>query len=102
MPRRWVLASQKHKTPALVNLDFTPTFTTRLLRKDLELALAEARRLEFPMSTVALVYQTLQSAVGLGIGDVDFAALIKPQARGSAMELSSETVDYAESVLAGR
>ena len=92
----------KYKTPALVNLDFTPTFTTRLLRKDLELALAEARRLEVPMSTVALVYQTLQSAVGLGLGDVDFAALIEPQARGSAMELSSETVDYAESVLAGR
>ena len=33
----------RYKTPALVNLDFTPTFTGHLLRKDLELGLDAAR-----------------------------------------------------------
>jgi len=92
----------KYKTPALVNLDYTPTFTTRLLRKDLELALAEARRLEVPMSTVALVNQALQSAIGQGFDEVDFAALLEVQARGSRIKLSSENVEYAEGVQAGR
>jgi 3-hydroxyisobutyrate dehydrogenase len=92
----------KYKTPALVNLEFTPTFTTALLKKDLELALAEGRRLAVPMSTVALVSQTLQSAIGHGYAEVDFAALLEVQARGSAIELRSESVDYAEGVLAGR
>lgn len=92
----------KYKTPALVNLDYTPTFTTRLLRKDLELALAEARRLEVPMSAIGLAYQTLQSAIGQGLGEVDFAAVLEVEARGSGIELSSENVEFAESVHAGR
>jgi 3-hydroxyisobutyrate dehydrogenase len=92
----------KYKTPALVNLDYTPTFTTRLLRKDLELALAEARRLEVPMSTIGLAFQTLQSAIGQGFGDVDFAAVLEVEAQGSAIKLNSENVEYAASVHAGR
>ena len=34
----------RYKTPALVNLDFHPTFTGHLLRKDLELGLEAGRR----------------------------------------------------------
>ncbi len=39
----------QYKTPALVNLDFHPTFTPVLLRKDFDLGLAEARKHEVPM-----------------------------------------------------
>ena len=34
----------RYKTPSLVNLDFTPTFTPPLLKKDLDLGLDAARR----------------------------------------------------------
>ena len=35
----------QYKTPALVNLDWTTTFTPPLLRKDLDLGLQAAREL---------------------------------------------------------
>ncbi len=36
----------RYKTPAFVNLDFAPTFTPTLLRKDLDIGLAAAHQLE--------------------------------------------------------
>ncbi len=36
----------KYKTPAFVNLDFKPTFTPVLLRKDFDLGMAAAKELE--------------------------------------------------------
>src|SRR5450631_909380 len=39
----------RYKTPAFVNLDFTPTFTLVLLRKDFELGMAEAQNMGVPM-----------------------------------------------------
>jgi 3-hydroxyisobutyrate dehydrogenase-like beta-hydroxyacid dehydrogenase len=47
----------RYKTPALVNLDFSPTFTMSLLRKDFDLGLAAARDLEVPMPLAAAVSQ---------------------------------------------
>jgi 3-hydroxyisobutyrate dehydrogenase-like beta-hydroxyacid dehydrogenase len=80
----------RYKTPAIVNLDFTPTFTTRLLHKDFDLGLAAARALEVPMPVSGLVYELLQSAIGTGIGDMDFAALVEILARGAGLVLESE------------
>ncbi len=53
--RRSVMGSTftRYKSPALVNLDLTPTFTTTLLRKDFDLGLAAARRLDVPMPLAA-------------------------------------------------
>jgi NAD-binding of NADP-dependent 3-hydroxyisobutyrate dehydrogenase/NAD binding domain of 6-phosphogluconate dehydrogenase len=39
----------RYKSHALVNLDWTPTFTAELLRKDLDLGLQAARALDVPM-----------------------------------------------------
>ena len=39
----------RYKSHALVNLDWTTTFTPALLRKDLDLGLAAARELDVPM-----------------------------------------------------
>ena len=44
----------RYKSPAFVNLDFTPTFTPVLLRKDFDLALEAARKLEVPMPVAAI------------------------------------------------
>jgi 3-hydroxyisobutyrate dehydrogenase-like beta-hydroxyacid dehydrogenase len=66
--------------------DWTPTFTTDLLRKDFDLGLGAARSLEVPMPVAAAVHQLIQSAVGTGAGDKDFLALYEQQAAGARLE----------------
>ncbi|MHB1987792.1 MAG: NAD(P)-dependent oxidoreductase [Acidimicrobiales bacterium] len=86
----------RYKSPALVNLDFTPTFTTHLLRKDLDLGLAAARSHGVPMPVAALVQQLVGAAVGEGLGDTDFAALIELEARSAGLELKSENAEVPD------
>jgi 3-hydroxyisobutyrate dehydrogenase len=80
----------RYKTPAYVSLDFTPTFTATLLRKDFDLGLAAAREREVPMPVAALVHQIVQGLVGRGYGDQDFAALIELEAQSAGLHLVSE------------
>jgi len=84
----------KYKSPALVNLDFKPTFTWHLLRKDFELGLAAGRDMDVPLPTAALVHQIIIEGIGQGYGDEDFAALLVKTARGAGMELESEDRDF--------
>lgn len=86
----------KYKTPALVNLDFAPTFTPVLLRKDLDLGLAAARKNEAPMALTALVRETLQSLIGQGFVDQDFAILLIQQAKTAGMPLEPENVPVSD------
>ena len=64
-----VVGSQftRYKTLAYVNLDFEPTFTSRLLCKDFALGLAAAREREVPTPVTALVHQLIQGLVGRGV-----------------------------------
>src|SRR5438309_5152708 len=80
----------RYKTPALVNLDFTPTFTGQLLRKDFELGLEAARKLEVPMPVAALVHQIVTNMIGFELGDADFAALLQMEAWGARLKLEPE------------
>jgi 3-hydroxyisobutyrate dehydrogenase len=80
----------RYKSPALVNLDYHATFTSELLRKDFDLGLAAAREHEVPMPVASLVHQLVQSLVGNGFGQQDFATLIELQARASGLQLVSE------------
>lgn len=82
-----------YKTPALVNLDFTPTFTGHLLRKDFELGLEAAREFDVPLPVSALVHQLVVDMIGSGMGDDDFASLLRTAARGAGLELESENRD---------
>jgi 3-hydroxyisobutyrate dehydrogenase len=82
----------RYKSPALTHLDFTPTFTTELLRKDFELGLAEARSMGVAMPVAALTHQLVQAAIGAGHRGVDFAALILEVARNSGVVLEPEDV----------
>jgi 3-hydroxyisobutyrate dehydrogenase len=86
----------RYKTPALVNLDFAPTFTPVLLRKDLDLGLAAARKVGTPMAVTALVREMLQSLIGQGYSEQDFATLLIQQARGAGMPLEPEEVPVAD------
>ena len=82
-----VLASDwvRKRTDDLVKRDWTPTFTTELLRKDFDLGLGAARSLEVPMPIGGAVYQLIQSAIGTGLGEADFLALYEQQAHGAAL-----------------
>jgi 3-hydroxyisobutyrate dehydrogenase len=86
----------RYKTPAMVNLDFTPTFTSRLLRKDFELGLAAARDLDVPMPTAALVHQLVTHMIGQGFGDTDFIALLEMQAQGAGISLQAEDITISD------
>jgi 3-hydroxyisobutyrate dehydrogenase len=90
-----------YKTPAYVNLDFEPTFTAALLRKDFDLGLAAAREHEVPMPVAAIVHQLVQSLVGRGYGDADFAALLQQQAESAGLTLVSEQADVPDGLDAG-
>ena len=86
----------RYKTPALVNLDFTPTFTNPLLLKDFELGLDAGRKLGVPMPVAALAAQLVASAIGAGYDKEDFATLLLEQARRSGVELTSENADISD------
>jgi 3-hydroxyisobutyrate dehydrogenase len=83
----------RYKSPAYVNLDYTPTFTPLLLRKDFDLGLQAARELDVPMPVAVAAQQTVQALIGSGHTDEDFAALLEEQARASGLELVSEEAD---------
>ncbi|TDB87911.1 NAD(P)-dependent oxidoreductase [Actinomadura sp. KC216] len=86
----------RYKTPALVRLDYTPTFTTELLRKDFDLGLAAARELETPMPVTALVHHLVQAAIGQGHAAEDFAALLSVQAAAAGLDLVADDGPVAD------
>jgi 3-hydroxyisobutyrate dehydrogenase len=87
-----------YKAPALVNLDFTTTFTPELLRKDLDLGLALGRENDVVMPVTAAAREVLQSHFGAATLKpdpekylaMDFAALIETMALASGMKVEPE------------
>jgi 3-hydroxyisobutyrate dehydrogenase len=86
----------RYKTPAYVNLDFSPTFTPPLLLKDFDLGYAAARELGVPMPVAAAAQQVVQGLIGDGYTDVDFASLIALQAKLSGLELEPEGAQVSD------
>jgi 3-hydroxyisobutyrate dehydrogenase len=86
----------RYKTPALVNLDFKITFTPQLLRKDLDLGLDAGRELGVPMPLASLTRDLLQTMIGHGMADQDFATLVSMQARASGIDLEPENVEVGD------
>jgi 3-hydroxyisobutyrate dehydrogenase len=88
----------RYKSPALVNLDWTTTFTPELLRKDLDLGLELAREMDVPMPVTAATREVLQSHFGAATLQKnpqdylqkDFAALAETMALAAGMQLASE------------
>lgn len=82
----------RYKTPALVNLDFKPTFTPVLLKKDFDLGLAAAKEHGVPMPVAALCTEIVKSSIGAGYVDEDFAVLMLEVARGAGLQQQPENV----------
>ncbi|MBO9521419.1 MAG: NAD(P)-dependent oxidoreductase [Nocardioidaceae bacterium] len=91
----------RYKSPALVNLDFTPTFTMPLLLKDFTLGLEAGHELGVPMPVASAAENLVASAIGAGHVADDFATLVLEQARRSGMELVPEDV-VVDDGLSGR
>lgn len=83
----------RYKTPAFVKLDYTPTFTPVLLRKDFDLGLAAARELGVPMPVAALTQQLVQGTISAGRSEEDFAVLLDRQAASAGLDLKPEAAD---------
>ena len=88
-------AFTRYKSPALVNLDFRPTFTNVLLRKDLRLGLSAGESLGVAMPLAASADLLLAQAIEAGHAEEDFASLLLEQARraGYAPEPENVPVD---------
>jgi 3-hydroxyisobutyrate dehydrogenase len=80
----------------LVNLDFKVTFTPALLRKDLDLGLGAAREFDVPMPLASITRDQVQTLIGQGMGDEDFAKLIVLQALASGVDLAAENVPVSD------
>jgi 3-hydroxyisobutyrate dehydrogenase-like beta-hydroxyacid dehydrogenase len=80
----------RYKSPALVNLDLTPTFTLPLLLKDLDLGLSAAETLGAPMPVAQRTAEIVTAAIEDGDVEQDFAALLLRQARAAGLSLVAE------------
>jgi 3-hydroxyisobutyrate dehydrogenase len=90
----------RYKSNALVNLEWTTTFTAELLRKDLDLGLQAARALQVPMPLAAATREALQAHFGAAQQKPDpaaylrqdFAALLETVALAAGITLEPENV----------
>ncbi len=88
----------RYKSPALVNLDWTTTFTPELLLKDIDLGLDLSRKWKVPMPTTSTTRDTLQGHIGNAMQQKDpkaylaqdFATLMETMASHAGMKLESE------------
>lgn len=85
-----------YKTPAFVNLDYSVTFTPKLLRKDMDLGLAAGRHYEVPMPVAAATRELIQAMIGNGFADEDFAALLSQEAKAAGLDLKPENVEVGD------
>ena len=91
----------RYKSPAFVNLDYTPTFTPILLRKDFDLGLAAAHDLDVPMPIAAATAAAVQASVSSGRVEEDFAILLDLQAHNSGITLTPENVTVDDGLSGG-
>jgi 3-hydroxyisobutyrate dehydrogenase len=88
----------RYKAPALVNLDWTTTFTPELLRKDIDLGLELGREYDVPMPVTAATREVIQNHFGAAqlqkdpkaYIEKDFAAMMETMALAAGMKLESE------------
>ena len=73
----------RYKAPQLLDRQFAPLFTTRLLLKDLDLVLDLARAQSLTLPATESIRETYGRTAAEGRGEEDFSAVIEHLARGS-------------------
>ncbi|GAY07693.1 NAD(P)-dependent oxidoreductase [Pseudonocardia sp. N23] len=66
----------KYKIGPLLADDYESTFSSRLMRKDLDLVLESAAAGGVPLPITAVVHQLLQACISTGLGELDFMSLL--------------------------
>jgi 3-hydroxyisobutyrate dehydrogenase-like beta-hydroxyacid dehydrogenase len=74
-----------YKAPQLERRDFSPAFSTQLMRKDFDLALQAGRQLGAATPVTALVRELWQATAGCGWGERDFSAVLLLMERASGI-----------------
>ncbi|MEO7142682.1 MAG: NAD(P)-dependent oxidoreductase [Bryobacteraceae bacterium] len=64
------------KAPYVLNRDFTTTFSTKWMHKDVSMALDSARQLDLPLPVTAATQQMFQAAMAMGRSEDDFCSTI--------------------------
>jgi 3-hydroxyisobutyrate dehydrogenase-like beta-hydroxyacid dehydrogenase len=64
-----------YKAGPLIEDDYTSTFSSHLMYKDLQLVIDTANAAGVPVPVAALVGQLVQGCIGAGMGEIDFMAL---------------------------
>ena len=57
--------------------DFTPNFPLKLMTKDIGYAIYEGAKCGLPLQTAVPALGVFKNAVGEGLGDLDFSAVVK-------------------------
>jgi 3-hydroxyisobutyrate dehydrogenase len=89
-------AFSKYKTPVIANLDYTVTFTTALMLKDLKLGLQAAQESQTWLPTTQVVYDIVQSCVADGRSEEDYTIILDKLAQRSGLQLASEHADVTD------
>jgi 3-hydroxyisobutyrate dehydrogenase-like beta-hydroxyacid dehydrogenase len=76
----------KYKAAALVADDYSPTFSTALMDKDLTLALAAGQEAGVPLPVTGLVKELLEECIALGLADDDFMVIVPRLRRDAGRE----------------
>ena len=85
-----------YKTPAVVSLDMTPTFTPILLLKDLNLGLDAAKALGMSLPVTELTRDLVQKTIDAGHSDRDFMVLLEEQAKASGLDIKPENIEVGD------
>ncbi len=67
----------KAKSVQLAQRDFTPTFTVEQMIKDLDLILGAGNAVHAPLAQTAMTRRLMQEAQSRGLGQEDYAAILK-------------------------
>lgn len=84
----------RYKSPGLVNLDFTVTFTHALLRKDLDLGLEAAGGAPLPLTQ--MVRDLVQQCIDHGEAQADYTTLYLRQAKAFGLQLTAEGIAMSD------
>lgn len=85
-----------YKTPSVVNLDMTPSFTPVLLKKDLNLGLDAAKKLGMELPVIELTRDLVQKSIDAGHTDNDFMILLEEHAKASGLDIKPENIEVSD------